>query len=123
VGHLDEDGHLWVTSRLSHRIISGGENVDPEEVEAVFRTYPGVREVAVLGIPDPEWGERVVAAVVGEPRGLLDDLDRLARSVLSPAKRPKEVLRVPFLPRNPNGKIDRERIRRLFLPESSDGWR
>jgi len=120
LGHLDEDGHLWVTSRLSHRIISGGVNVDPEEVEAVFRTHPGVREVTVLGIPDPEWGERVVAVVVGEPEGLLEELERLARAVLSPAKRPKEVQRVTSLPRNPNGKVDRDRIRRLFQPTGPD---
>jgi len=115
LGRLDGAGHLWVTGRISQRIISGGVNVDPAEVEDVLGGHPRVREIAVVGVPDPEWGERVVAAVVAEGGDEIPgELDRIARAVLSPAKRPKELRLIESLPRNPNGKVDRERIRRLF---------
>jgi len=116
LGHLDADGHLWVTGRVSHRIISGGVNVDPAEVEAVLRSHPWVRDAVVVGIPDPEWGERVVAALVPEGPGAVptEELDRLARAVLSPAKRPREVRVVEAFPRNANGKVVRSRVRDLF---------
>ena len=89
--------------------------MDPAEVEAVLRTHPGVRDVAVVGVPDPEWGERVVAALVvdGRPR-VREELDNLARLVLSPAKRPRDFREVGSLPRNPNGKVDRAGVRALF---------
>lgn len=116
LGRLDPEGDLWVTGRISSRIISGGVNVDPAEVEALLRTHPGVREVAVVGVPDPKWGERVVAAVVpGSGDAVAKGaLDRLSRTVLSPAKRPRSYALVRALPRNANGKVDRERVRDLF---------
>jgi O-succinylbenzoic acid--CoA ligase len=112
----DDDGHLWLKGRISHRIISGGVNVDPAEVEAVLRTHPGVFEVAVVGVPDPKWGEQVVAAVVAKEEGTLDpvELNRLARVALSPAKRPRGIRLIPGLPRNPNGKVDRGQLQALF---------
>ncbi len=115
LGRLDTDGHLWVTGRLSHRIISGGVNVDPEEVEAVIRAHPGVQETAVVGIPDPEWGERVVAALVAPGPGVLEEIEAVARDRLSPAKRPRVFRLVDALPRNANGKVDREAVRALFV--------
>ena len=65
VGHLDEDGDLWLDGRLDDMIVSGGENVHPLEVEDVLARHPGVREVAVVGAPDDRSGQRVVAVVVG----------------------------------------------------------
>ena len=117
LGHVDGEGDLWVTGRLIHRIISGGVNVDPAEVEAVLRTHPGLEEVAVVGVPDPKWGERVVAALVpdGKTEDLPHQLDRIAKAVLSPAKRPRDYRFLEALPRNVNGKVDRARIRSLFL--------
>jgi len=116
LARMDEDGHLWIVGRMASRIISGGVNVDPAEVEALLRTHPGVEEAVVVGIPDPEWGERVVAAVaVGTEREVhRRDLDRLARAALSPAKRPRDFALVASLPRNANGKVDREKVRALF---------
>jgi len=114
LGRLDADGHLWVTGRLSHRIISGGVNVDPAEVEAVLQAHPGVQEVAVVGIPDTEWGERVVAVVVVPGPGVLEEIEAAARVRLSPAKRPRVFRLVDALPRNANGKVDRAAVRALF---------
>jgi O-succinylbenzoic acid--CoA ligase len=116
LGRLDEDGHLWVTGRLSDRIISGGVNVDPGEVAACLRTHPGVAEVAVVGVSDPEWGERVVALVVPGPVEVPGEeaLRALTREALAPPKRPKEYRFQAALPLNPNGKVDRNAVRALF---------
>ena len=112
----DLDGHLWITGRRSDRIITGGVNVDPVAVEDALQAHPEVEEAAVVGIPDQQWGERVVAAVVSTaPIGrLLEELNDLAQKTLSPANRPRSVRSLESLPRNPNGKVDRERIRALF---------
>lgn len=113
LGILDRDGDLRVTGRLSERIISGGTNVDPREVEAVLATHPGVREVVVLGMPDTRWGERVSAVVVptdpSEPPGLEALLEH-ARPHLSPAKRPRGLVTRDGLPRTATGKVDRRRL-------------
>jgi O-succinylbenzoic acid--CoA ligase len=116
LARVDSDGHLWITGRLSDRIISGGVNVDPAEVGRVLESHGEVEEAVVVGIPDPEWGERVVAVVVtGSPGFSLErELDALARSTLSPAKRPRAIRFLEAVPRNPNGKVDREKIRALF---------
>jgi O-succinylbenzoic acid--CoA ligase len=116
LARMDEDGDLWIIGRMTSRIISGGVNVDPAEVEALLRTHPGVAEAAVVGVPDPDWGERVVAAVATVSGGGLEkgELDRLSRAALSPAKRPRAFVLLSTLPRNANGKVDRERVRDLF---------
>ncbi len=112
----DEDGHLWILGRLSDRIISGGVNVDPLEVESVLEEHPEVRAAAVVGIPDPEWGERVVAAVTIRPGGSFSsrELDVHSRSNLSGPKCPKAFEVVGSIPRNPNGKVDRDAVRARF---------
>lgn len=126
LGRVDEDGHLWITGRIASRIISGGVNVDPREVTDLLESLPGVVEAAVVGVPDPEWGERVVAAVVlegrsgagggggadGEPD--LTALHDAVRERLSEAKRPKAIRVVEALPRNANGKVDPAQVRALF---------
>ena len=113
LGVVDEDGHLRVVGRLSGRIISGGVNVDPVEVEGVLAAHPGVSEVAVLGLPDSRWGERVTAVVVPRDAGdppTLDSLLAHARSRLSAAKRPRGVILVRELPRTATGKVDRREL-------------
>lgn len=112
----DGDGHLWITGRLSDRIITGGVNVHPTEVERVLLAHPGVSDVAVVGVPDPRWGERVVAAVVesGSGGGSLEELEAWVRSELSKDKRPREIRILESLPLNPNGKVDRGKVRDLF---------
>jgi O-succinylbenzoic acid--CoA ligase len=112
----DGEGHLWITGRESDRIISGGVNVDPGEVEAALEAHPLVAEAVVLGVPDREWGERVVAVVVSHSPGpaLRKELDELVGHSLSPAKRPRAIRFLDSVPRNPHGKVDRERVRALF---------
>jgi acyl-CoA synthetase (AMP-forming)/AMP-acid ligase II len=110
LGRVDDDGIVWLDGRREDLIISGGVNVYPAEVEAVLDAHPDVVESAVFGIPDDEWGQRVVAAYVGvaDPAGL----DAWSRERLSPAKRPKSLHRLDDLPRTSTGKV-----RRLDLPE------
>lgn len=125
LGRVDEEGHLWITGRLSDRIITGGVNVDPLEVERILREHPDVEDVAVLGVPDPLWGERVVAVLVAGPlsagaegwQRLLRELEVLVRRELAPAKRPREFLRVDALPLGANGKVDRAAVAALAVAD------
>ena len=110
LGRVDDDGTVWLDGRREDLVISGGVNVYPAEVEAVLDAHPGVVESAVFGLPDDEWGQRVVAAYVGtaEP----GELAAWARERLAAAKRPKSLHRLDGLPRTSTGKV-----RRLDLPE------
>lgn len=115
VGHVDGDGHLWVMGRLSDRIVTGGVNVDPAEVAARLALDPAVEEVVVVGVPDDEWGEVVAAAFV--PRGASPDLEAMRErwnAGLSGPMKPRLVESVEELPRNANGKVDRDAVRALF---------
>jgi fatty-acyl-CoA synthase len=116
-GWLDAQGYLHLAGRARDMVKSGGVNVYPAEVEQVLQGDPEIREVAVIGLPDREWGERVVAVVV--PRALPFDADaaRLrARRRLSPAKVPREWHAVEALPRNANGKVLKHELRERFAP-------
>jgi long-chain acyl-CoA synthetase len=104
-GRLDGDGYLYLDGRRGDLVITGGVNVYPREVERVLAECAGVQEVAVFGVPDPDWGQRLCAAVVGTAASA--DLDRHARANLPPARRPKEYRLVPELPRTNTGKIRR----------------
>ena len=103
------DGYVTVRGRRTELIITGGHNVYPAEVEAVLSRHPDVVEVAVVGVPSAEWGETVVAFVVGAPD--LASLDELAAAELAPFKRPREVRLVDALPRNALGKVVRGELR------------
>ena len=109
LGRIDEDGHVHLDGRREDLVISGGVNVYPAEVERVLGEAAGVEDVAVFGLDDDRWGQRVCAAVVGavDPEALA----AYARAHLAPAKRPKEYHRLEVLPRTPTGKV-----RRLDLP-------
>jgi acyl-CoA synthetase (AMP-forming)/AMP-acid ligase II len=110
LGRVDDDGVVWLDGRREDLVISGGVNVYPAEVEAVLDAHPGVVESAVFGVPDEEWGQRVVAAYVGPADPA--ELRVWARDRLGAAKRPKTVHRLDDLPRTSTGKV-----RRLDLPE------
>ncbi len=110
-GRLDDDGYLFLDGRRTDLIISGGVNVYPLEVENALREVPGVDDVAVYGMPDPHWGQRVCAAVVGAATP--EALAAHARDVLAPAKRPKDYVRLTELPRTATGKVRREDLGHL----------
>jgi long-chain acyl-CoA synthetase len=108
VGRLDPDGYLWLEGRREDLLISGGVNIYPLEVERALAACPGVEEIAVFGVPDERWGTRVCAAVVGPIEA--DALHAFARDRLAPAKRPKEVVKLPALPRTDRGKVRRSTL-------------
>ena len=111
VGAFDPDGYLALKDRSKDLIISGGSNIYPREVEEVLLQHGGVREVSVIGRPDPEWGEAVVAYVVGDaPRA---ELDALCLAHIARFKRPKDYVFVPALPKNNYGKILKTELRIL----------
>jgi 2-furoate---CoA ligase len=118
-GHLDEDGDLWIDGRVDDMIISGGENIHPLEVEDVLSRHPGVAEVAVVGVRDERWGQRVVAVVIGVATpGELDAL--CLASPLARFKRPREYRFVDSLPKSPSGKILRRLIRDELAAQPED---
>jgi malonyl-CoA/methylmalonyl-CoA synthetase len=103
------DGYVTVRGRRTELIITSGHNVYPAEVEAVLARHPGVLEVAVVGVPSAEWGETVVAFVVGDPD--LASLQELAAAELAPFKCPRQVHLIDELPRNALGKVVRGELR------------
>jgi o-succinylbenzoate---CoA ligase len=116
MGYLDEDGDLWVVQRRSDLIVSGGENVYPAEVEAVIRDLEGIAAVAVVGIPHPEWGQQVAAAVVLHEGLKLSEADLLTycRERLAGYKMPRQIRFVSELPQTASGKIARTAVIQLF---------
>ncbi len=114
IGRLDEAGWLYIVDRKKDVIVTGGENVASREVEDVLHSHPAVREVAVIGVPDPRWGENVCALVVPQP-GASDaaaDVVALARSRLAGFKTPRHVVLVESLPKNASGKVLKADLRR-----------
>jgi acyl-CoA synthetase (AMP-forming)/AMP-acid ligase II len=116
LGMLDADGYLAIADRKRDMIVSGGENVYPREVENAFYQDPAVLEVAVFGMPDPHWVERVVAAIVLKPgaAGTADDLRQRVRARLAGYKVPKTILLCESLPKSGAGKILKKELRRIY---------
>jgi long-chain acyl-CoA synthetase len=117
VGVLDHDGYLTLKDRSKDVIITGGSNVYPREVEDCLLMHPAVAEVAVIGEPDPEWGENVVAFVVARPGKTLtaSDLDRLCLERIARFKRPKTYVFTNELPKNNYGKVLKTELRSRIL--------
>ncbi|KQY98322.1 AMP-dependent synthetase [Pseudolabrys sp. Root1462] len=111
VGAFDAEGYLTLKDRSKDLIISGGSNIYPREVEEVLLTHAAVREVSVIGRPDAEWGEAVVAYVVGDAPA--SELDALCLSHIARFKRPKDYVFVDALPKNNYGKILKTELRTL----------
>ena len=120
MGYLDADGYLYVCDRTSDMVISGGVNIYPAEIEAVLATMPGVRDCAVFGIPDAEFGEALAAAVQPEPGAALD-ADAI-RAFLAPRiagyKVPRTVELHAELPREESGKIFKRRLREPYWAQA-----
>jgi malonyl-CoA/methylmalonyl-CoA synthetase len=112
VGRQEADGRVWISGRAKDLIISGGFNVYPKEIELVFDELPGVSESAVIGVPHPDFGEAVVAVVIGQ--GDEADLIAQARTKLAAFKAPKRVFFVDELPRNAMGKVQKNLLRERF---------
>ena len=112
VGRKDPDGRVWISGRAKDLIISGGFNVYPKEIELLLDEMPGISESAVIGVPHPDFGEAVVAVVLGE--GDEGEMIAQARSKLAAFKAPKRVFMVEDLPRNAMGKVMKNRLREQF---------
>jgi acyl-CoA synthetase (AMP-forming)/AMP-acid ligase II len=117
-GHLDDEGFLFVHGRLDDVIVRGGENLSPGEIEAVLLEHPAVAEAAVVGVPDTEWGEKVVAAVVlNEGAGVEEaELQDLVRSKLRSTRTPEHIDIRDELPYNETGKL----LRRVLKTELAE---
>ncbi|MGH7894100.1 MAG: class I adenylate-forming enzyme family protein [Candidatus Binatia bacterium] len=113
LGWTDDDGYLYVAGRKDDMIIRGGENIAPAEVEAVLFSHPAVEEVAVVGVPDVEWGQRVAAFVVLRPGASATEgeLGEFCRQRLATFKKPEIFRFLPELPKNPMGKILRRELK------------
>ncbi|MFI7708530.1 AMP-binding protein [Nonomuraea sp. NPDC049480] len=114
LGHRDGSGLLFIDGRDDDMIVSGGENVFPQEVEHLLARQPGVADVAVLGVPDEEYGQRLAAYVVPEEGAApsADELRRAVKAELAGFKVPRDIEFVASVPRNQTGKVDRLRLRR-----------
>lgn len=124
VARTDEDGYAYIVDRVKDMFVSGGENVYPAEVEDALLGHPAVRECAVIGVPDPVWGEVGHAVVVLEPGADAgadgsEILDRL-RGRLAKYKIPKTVAFVDALPRTASGKIVKSAVRKAYAPGPAD---
>lgn len=118
LGYLDEAGYLYVLGRQKTLIITGGEKVLPEEVEAAILAIEIVQDVAIVGIPDDDWGETVVAVVVpGTSSWSSDRLRHHLKSRISAYKIPKHWLQRSALPRNPQGKLNRTHLRQWVMEQ------
>jgi fatty-acyl-CoA synthase len=115
-GYLDDDGYVFIHDRVKDMIISGGENVYPAEVESALSDHPAIAEVAVIGVPDPKWGEAVKAMIVLRPDASLteDELITWSRQRIAGFKTPRSVNFVDALPRNASGKLLKRELRAPF---------
>ncbi|HET9690623.1 MAG TPA: acyl-CoA synthetase, partial [Acidimicrobiales bacterium] len=116
VGHVDDDGFLYLTDRKSYMIISGGVNIYPQETENLLASHPKVLDVAVIGVPNDDLGEEVKAVVIADPPdaggpGLEAELIAYCRTHLAHFKAPRSVDFVDELPRLPTGKLYKRKLR------------
>ncbi len=115
-GWMDEEGYVFLAGRGDDMIIRGGENISPEEVEDVLHSHPKVEEAAVIGMPDPEWGQQPRAIVVLKKGQVAtaDEIMEYCRAKLAGFKRPRSVVFVDSLPRNAMGKVLRKALREQY---------
>jgi fatty-acyl-CoA synthase len=115
-GHLDEEGFVFIADRIKDMIISGGENIYPAEVEEALFDHPAIAEIAVIGTPDPRWGEGVCAVVVPKPGASVDlkELREYAGQRIGRYKLPRRLELVDVLPRNATGKVLKTELRKVY---------
>jgi long-chain acyl-CoA synthetase len=120
IGLFDENGYLYIVDRLKDMIITGGENVYSTEVEEVLYGHPQILECVVIGLPDKEWGERVVACIIPKAGATIDkkELYQYMKARVSAFKVPKEFRLMDDFPRSPAGKILKRNLRQAFVEKS-----
>jgi len=113
VGYLDESGYLYLVDRLKDMIVTGGINVFPRQIETILEDHPAITQCAVIGVPDPKWGEAVKALVVRQDKTQVSaqELQELVKQQKGSVWAPKSVEFVPSLPLTPSGKVDKKTIR------------
>jgi fatty-acyl-CoA synthase len=121
IGHVDDEGYLFLTDRKAFMIISGGVNIYPQEVENALTLHPAIADVAVIGVPDAEMGEQVKAVVMladghAPSVELAEAIVEFARSRVASYKAPRSVDFVDSLPRTPTGKLLKGQVRKLYWP-------
>lgn len=115
VGYMDEENYVYVLDRKKDMIISGGMNVYSSEVENELQKHPGIRQVAVIGVPDADWGEAVTACIILKDQQLTAEvLEAWCKDKLSTYKRPKKYEFVDALPLTPYGKVDKKKLREPY---------
>ena len=116
VGYLDDEGYLFITGRKKDLIIRGGENISPGEIEATLDEHPQVDESAIIGVPDPDWGEVIKAIIVPKPgqRPEPESIIKYTKERLASYKAPTYFAFVDELPRNPMGKVLKTELRKLY---------
>jgi acyl-CoA synthetase (AMP-forming)/AMP-acid ligase II len=117
MGWMDADGYVYLAGRKDDLIIRGGENISPAEVESVLHSHPAIEEAAVIGLPDVDWGEQVMAIIVpkiGSPLSAEEVIDWCHQRLAS-YKKPASVQFVRSLPRNALGKVLRHELRGQFI--------
>ena len=121
VGHRDAEGYYFITDRKKDMLLVNGINVYPREVEEILYQFPGVKEAAVIGLPDPRKGEQPVAFIAPNEGAVLDEkaIIQFVRSKLADYKVPRHVVFLPALPRNATGKILKTALRQLPQPAAN----
>ena len=126
IGKLDEEGFLYIVDRTKDMIVTGGFNVFPREVEDVLATHEAVGQVAVIGVPDEQWGEAVKAGVVLRPgvdlsAVLVQELQALVKEAKGSVQAPKSIDFVDMIPVTPVGKPNKKALRALYWQDSERG--
>jgi O-succinylbenzoic acid--CoA ligase len=121
IGYKDSEGYLYLVNRRSDLIVTGGENVNPAEVEEIIMKFPKVKDVCVFGIDDIKWGQKVTASIVStsSQKFSLNDLRNFLKDKLASFKIPKEIYFVDELPKTELGKVRREAVKKMFSKEES----
>jgi fatty-acyl-CoA synthase len=116
MGWRDEENYFYLAGRGDDMVIRGGENISPEEVEQVLHSHPQIEEAALIGVPDPDWGQEPWAVVVlkSGAQATAEEITEFCRQRLASYKCPRSVVFVDSLPRNPMGKVVRRLLREQY---------
>jgi acyl-CoA synthetase (AMP-forming)/AMP-acid ligase II len=123
LGYFDEEGYLFVVGRKKDMVKSGGISIYPLEIESVLYSHPDVLEAAVIGVPDPQWGEAVKALIVPKPGATItaEDIIRFSKERLAAYKIPKSVDLVSSLPHTEVGKVNKIKVKQMILAKQQGG--